>query len=84
MNSATHLRIGLTSNWYQVQMEKIQRSIEYVLGPNEGLTAAIIDRLTELGVTCESDLIELNVSDLTPSVFLPIPARKQACLLARR
>jgi len=50
VNSATHLSIGLTSYPYQVKTEQIQSMFEYVLGfNNEGLIAAVIDRLTELG-----------------------------------
>jgi hypothetical protein len=59
-----------------MKMEQVRKSIEDVLGHNDEVTTAVMNRLIELGVTCEGDLVELQVDDLTPSVLLPIPARK--------
>lgn len=57
-------------------MEQIQKSIEDILGCDDDTTAAILSRLYELGVTGVGDLVDVQVDDLTPSVLLPIPARK--------
>jgi len=57
-------------------MEQVRESVRYVLGSNESLITAVIDRLKAVGVTCEGDLFDIQVSDLPPSVLLPIPARK--------
>jgi hypothetical protein len=57
-------------------MKQIKRSIEDILGHDAETTTAILNRLTELGVTCAGDLVDVQVDDLTPSVLLPIPARK--------
>ena len=57
-------------------MEQIRKIIVDILSCDDNITDAVISKLTELGVTKVSDLIEVQVSDLTPNPLLPVPARK--------
>jgi len=63
-------------------MDLVRKSVEDILGLDVNATDAVVKRLAEVGVRNMSDLIDVTVSDLTPSVLAPIPARKLVRLLA--
>lgn len=57
-------------------MDAVRRSVELVLACDSAVSNSVVQRLIELGVTGMSDLVEVKIDDLTPSVLLPVPARK--------
>jgi hypothetical protein len=63
-------------------MDLVRKCVEDILGLDVNATDAVVNRLAEIGVSGMSDLIDVTVSDLTPSVLAPIPARKLVRLWA--
>lgn len=57
-------------------MEAIRRSVIDILACDDTMVCAVVNKLTELGVTSVADLVDVQVNDLTPQPLLPIPARK--------
>lgn len=57
-------------------MEEIRRSVMDILTCDDNMACAVINKLTELGVSSVADLVEVQVTDLIPEALLPIPARK--------
>lgn len=57
-------------------MEQLRQDIVDILNCDENTATAVITKLTELGVTSVDDLVEVQVSDLTPVPLQAIPARK--------
>jgi hypothetical protein len=57
-------------------MEDILQSVIDILACDESLACAVVNKLTEMGVSSVSDLVEVQITDLTPQPLLPIPARK--------
>ena len=56
-------------------MDAVHKIVEHVLC--DSVTCGlVVQRLVELGVESTSDLVEITVNDLTPSVLLPVQARK--------
>ena len=56
-------------------MDAVRKNVEHVLCDSV-ISAWVVQRLIELGVTGISDLAEITINDSTPSVLLPVPARK--------
>lgn len=56
-------------------MDAVRKNVEHVLCDSV-ISVSVVQRLIELGVTGISDLVEITIDDLTPSVLLPVPARK--------
>ncbi len=76
------MKIYQLASGREVNMDQIRKSIEEILGLDANGTEAVVNRLAEIGACCFSDLVDVTVSDLTPSVLMPIPARKLVRLWA--
>lgn len=57
------------------KMEDVRRIIEAHIDLDSTVMSLLINRLRDLGVRSTADLIDVQVSDLSPDILLPVPAR---------
>ena len=57
-------------------MEGVRRKISSILTLDGSTLEKLISKLTDLGVNSVDDLVDLQFSDISPEILLPIPARK--------
>lgn len=65
-------------------MDAIQQNIAAAINFDDNIMSQVITKLSENGVTCVDDLREVTIEDLSPGIFLPIPARKLIRLWSTR